>query len=144
MSKYCLTQDDYLKHHGILGQRWGKLNGPPYPLGSGDHSARERKEGYTKSKLGKHNDHLYDRNDKKYYQEEKKNKKIISDKEREEYKNEMLKRYRLSDRKRYNFYKNATKEEFEKPESFVGFDFENTWKMEENGNLLIVVLRFLL
>lgn len=71
MNKYYLTQEDYLQHHGILGQRWGKLNGPPYPLGSGDHSARERKEGYTKSKLGKRNDHLYDRNDKKYYEKEK-------------------------------------------------------------------------
>lgn len=34
---------EYLEHHGILGQRWGKLNGPPYPLGSGDHSKRERR-----------------------------------------------------------------------------------------------------
>lgn len=23
---------DYLAHHGIKGQRWGKRNGPPYPL----------------------------------------------------------------------------------------------------------------
>lgn len=23
-----------LRHHGILGQKWGKRNGPPYPLGS--------------------------------------------------------------------------------------------------------------
>lgn len=25
-------EDDHLEHHGILGQRWGKKNGPPYPL----------------------------------------------------------------------------------------------------------------
>lgn len=23
---------DYLSHHGIIGQKWGKQNGPPYPL----------------------------------------------------------------------------------------------------------------
>lgn len=40
---------NYLKHHGILGQKWGKRNGPPYPLGSGKHSASERKAGWRKS-----------------------------------------------------------------------------------------------
>lgn len=39
----------YLAHHGILGQKWGKRNGPPYPLDAKDHSAAERKAGYTKS-----------------------------------------------------------------------------------------------
>lgn len=32
-----------IAHHGILGMKWGRLNGPPYPLGSGDHSAGEKK-----------------------------------------------------------------------------------------------------
>ncbi len=27
-------------HHGILGQKWGKKNGPPYPLDAG--SSHER------------------------------------------------------------------------------------------------------
>jgi len=32
-----------IAHHGILGMKWGRLNGPPYPLGKGDHSANEKK-----------------------------------------------------------------------------------------------------
>lgn len=32
-----------IAHHGILGMKWGHLNGPPYPLGRGDHSANEKK-----------------------------------------------------------------------------------------------------
>lgn len=26
--------NNYLEHHGVDGQKWGKRNGPPYPLDS--------------------------------------------------------------------------------------------------------------
>ncbi len=35
--------EEYLAHHGILGMKHGIKNGPPYPLGSGDHSSSEKK-----------------------------------------------------------------------------------------------------
>lgn len=44
-----MEYSEYLSHHGILGQKWGKRNGPPYPLGSGDHSVSEKKAGWQKS-----------------------------------------------------------------------------------------------
>ncbi len=43
-------EDHYsFAHHGILGQKWGDKNGPPYPLDPGDHSAKEKKAGWVKS-----------------------------------------------------------------------------------------------
>ena len=41
-----------LYHHGILGQRWGKKNGPPYPIAASSHSASEKKAGWKKSLAG--------------------------------------------------------------------------------------------
>ena len=52
---------NYLAHHGILGMKWGKKNGPPYPLGASDHSASEKKAGYKKSLGGGRNEELYNR-----------------------------------------------------------------------------------
>lgn len=38
-----ISKQDYLEHHGILGQKWGVRNGPPYPLKPGDHSKAEKR-----------------------------------------------------------------------------------------------------
>ena len=38
-----ITYSDELYHHGIKGQKWGKKNGPPYPLSGGDSSISEQK-----------------------------------------------------------------------------------------------------
>lgn len=49
MSKKVYYYTSHLAHHGIKGQKWGVENGPPYPLGSGDHNASERKAGWRSS-----------------------------------------------------------------------------------------------
>lgn len=46
--EYIKTNGE-LYHHGVLGQKWGQRNGPPYPLKPGQHSAAEKKAGWTKS-----------------------------------------------------------------------------------------------
>ena len=52
---------NYLAHHGILGQRWGRRNGPPYPLDESDHSVAEKKN-LSKSLSGKRHEEMYNRN----------------------------------------------------------------------------------
>lgn len=44
MIYYCNT--DELSHHGILKQKWGVRNGPPYPLKGGAYSPAEKKAIY--------------------------------------------------------------------------------------------------
>ena len=41
----------HLAHHGIKGQKWGVKMGPPYPLGQGMHSSREKRlNGWSNTK----------------------------------------------------------------------------------------------
>lgn len=42
-------RSDELFHHGIKDQKWGHMNGPPYPLGASDHSVSEKKAGWRSS-----------------------------------------------------------------------------------------------
>lgn len=44
-----IRQELELYHHGVAGQKWGKRNGPPYPLVASAHSASEKKAGWRKS-----------------------------------------------------------------------------------------------
>lgn len=48
-----VSNSSYLSHHGIRGQKWGKKNGPPYPLGGGDYSAEETRKIYRERLLNK-------------------------------------------------------------------------------------------
>lgn len=60
---YGPDENYYLEHHGILGMKWGKQNGPPYPLSDAKHDrivkrAEKRRQRIAKDpkKLYKHSD----------------------------------------------------------------------------------------
>ena len=50
---YAVVYSNSFSHHGILGQKWGKRNGPPYPLGGGDYTPAENRAIYRERKLHK-------------------------------------------------------------------------------------------
>lgn len=54
--------DRYLAHHGILGQRWGQRNGPPYPLKGGSYTVTEKEalKAARKKKYSRYNKKHYD------------------------------------------------------------------------------------
>ena len=41
------VKEEYLEHHGVIGQKWGIQNGPPYPIGSGGAADRSHYNNHT-------------------------------------------------------------------------------------------------
>ena len=42
-----MSYQDWLAHHGIKGQKWGKMQGPPYPLTDNQRSFEENRQNST-------------------------------------------------------------------------------------------------
>jgi len=57
---YIVSND--LQHHGILGQKWGVKNGPPYPLKGGDYTRTKQRaiKETRKSKYSRYNKKHFD------------------------------------------------------------------------------------
>ena len=98
-------------HHGINGQKWGVRNGPPYPLGTSDHSSSEKKAGWKKSlkSAANQNKPSSSRNDAS----EKSKKATITREELSEYRHEMMDRYAKNAGKQ-KYYRESTDEQLQK------------------------------
>lgn len=87
-----------IQHHGILGQRKGVRNGPPYPLNPGRHSASEKKAGWRKSLGG---GRLFSKKKKKSKSVNEQSKKELTKEEYESQKQEALKKGKASEILKY-------------------------------------------
>ena len=96
MSKLYID-NTYLEHHGILGQKWGKRQGPPYPLDASDHSASEKKAGWKESLKASYKQHKEQR---KHDKEASK----FNYRKHESFKNNR-RDYQIADVKEYNLNK---------------------------------------
>lgn len=122
-------ESKYLEHHGILGQKWHKRNGPPYPLDAGDHSKSEQNAGYKKSLGGGRNEELYDRKARKKGAKQATRDLNENDQERSEniYKfNQAKKRYEKYEKKAMK-----AKEGSKKREKYVGKSLDAYLDSEE-------------
>ena len=50
LKHYGFCDSNYLSHHGIKGQKWGKRNGPPYPLSDVTHDKVVKRAGKVSSR----------------------------------------------------------------------------------------------
>lgn len=112
---------NYLVHHGILNQKWGVRNGPPYPLGGGDYSYSEAKA-VKRARLKKNS--IYN---KKHFDEVlKANKSVLStlsyDKDRTKNAEMFYATHKKLDKHQYNalFNKKAPRDVFDKDGNKIG------------------------
>lgn len=82
-------QYQVIRHSGILGMKWGKRNGPPYPLGSDQKSAAEKR---LERKMDRKDNRWINRKDSSIRRKvEKASKKELKEYERKELSKEQRK-----------------------------------------------------